>query len=46
MQKPGEAVFPYFFWNVETFKRFMASKSDDVPWATLASDTWKKVWKD
>jgi hypothetical protein len=36
MQKPGEAELPYFTQNVETFKCFLASKSNELPQATQA----------
>jgi hypothetical protein len=30
-KKPGETVLYYFAWNIETFKRLLASKTDDAP---------------
>ncbi len=34
MQRPREAVFPYFAQNVGTFQRLMAAKPNKMPQAT------------
>jgi hypothetical protein len=44
MKKPGEAVFPYFAWNIEMFKRLMASKPNDTPQATQAIANHKQTY--
>jgi hypothetical protein len=45
MQKPGEAIFPYFAQNVATCKRFLASKLDEMPQATQADNVRKQIYK-
>jgi hypothetical protein len=44
MQKPGEAIFPYFAQNVATCKRFLASKLDEMPQATQADNVRKQIY--
>ncbi len=44
MQKPGEAIFPYFAWNIKTFKRFTASKPDDMQKASQADAAFKEEY--
>jgi hypothetical protein len=46
MQRPGEGVYLYFARNVETFKRFMSSKSDKKTTAIQADNGQRKIWKD
>jgi hypothetical protein len=44
MQISGEAIFQYFAWNIETFKRFMASQPDETLQATQADTTFKLIY--
>jgi hypothetical protein len=45
-QNPRESMCIYFARNVETFKMFMSSKSDDMPQAVGADNEQKNFWKD
>jgi len=45
-QRPGEGVYIYFAKNIETFKRFMASKPNTMPRAMCANEVSKKKWTD
>ncbi len=43
-QKPGEGIYAYFAKNIETFKRFMASKPENMPQNVAANDISKRTW--
>ncbi len=44
--KPRESVCLYFTQNMETFKRFMPSKSNNMLQAIWADYEQKKIWDD